>query len=538
MTTPLYNDRRWVRWSIPIGLFLGALLAAVFTVQDYGLTWDEPAYFHASELHIQWLRELRENVLKGEVSNSLRDKSIQAAWRWDPYHVPHPPFSRVVSGLTQVFFSPFMDHFSAYRVAPAIFFALLVTVMYLWMTEIFDRATGIFSALALIAIPNLFGFAHFAVTDLPLAAMWFFTAYCFWKGLQNWKWSVLLGMVWGAALSTKFPALLIPIPLLLWSHLRHRNAYANNFFSMMFLSPVVMVALQPYLWHRPGVRILEFLYEGVSRGYRPETNFPILFLGKLYYTDTVPWYYPFYMIGVTTPEMILILALLGIGMIPWLKKQSSTLTLFLANAAFILCMGLLPGAVLHDGTRQLLSVLPFMAALAGGSFYLLLQFLTRKTQDSEGLKPIRNLPAKIKFVTFLLLFFSPALDLYLCHPFQLSFYNRFVGGVQGAYARGLELTYFMEAFTPEFLRSLNSNLPRNSTINASFANFMFEFYKKTGRLRSDIRITSKPPFDYHVLLNRQSVLTPAERVLYREPSEAHFSVKLAGVPLVSVMKAR
>ena len=156
---------------------------------------------------------------------------------------------------------------------PALFFALLVTVMFLWMKELFGRATGLFSALAVILTPNLFGYAHIAVTDLPLATMWFLTTYSFWKGLGSWKWSVALGIVWGLALATKFPALLIPAPLILWAHLFHRDKYVNNLFALLFLAPIVMVATQPYLWHQTGLRVLEFLYEGISRGYRLETNF-------------------------------------------------------------------------------------------------------------------------------------------------------------------------------------------------------------------------------------------------------------------------
>jgi 4-amino-4-deoxy-L-arabinose transferase-like glycosyltransferase len=132
-----------------------------------------------------------------------------------------------------------VDKFTAYRIGPALFFAALVTVMYLWMTELFSKATGLFSALAVILTPNLFGFAHIAVTDLPLASMWFLTAYIFWKGLSNWKGSILLGVIWGLALSTKFPALLIPVPLILWAHLFHRERYVNNVFALFFLAPMI-----------------------------------------------------------------------------------------------------------------------------------------------------------------------------------------------------------------------------------------------------------------------------------------------------------
>ncbi|MGH7828271.1 MAG: ArnT family glycosyltransferase, partial [Candidatus Binatia bacterium] len=305
-----------MRWTIPFGLFLAALLLVGATLKDYGVTWDEPPYFHATDLHMAWIADFGTSIIQGHVPENLTDENIKAAWRWDPYHVPHPPFSRIVSGVTRLVTSAGLDKFSGYRLAPALFFAVLVTVMFLWTSELFGRATGLFSALALVVIPNLFGFAHIAVTDMPLASMWFITAYCFWKGLHDWKWSVVCGVVWGFALATKFPALLIPVPLILWAHLFHRNNYANNVFVMLFLGPLTMIATQPYLWHQSGLRILEFLYEGLSRGYRPETNFPIYLFGQLYYTHELPWYYPFFLVGVTTPEPILALALIGIVSIP------------------------------------------------------------------------------------------------------------------------------------------------------------------------------------------------------------------------------
>ncbi len=259
------------RWPL-VAIFLGAFLLVAFTAGHYGVTWDEPNYFHASDLHIQWFKQFFDGIGRGDPRPALDDATIKEFWHWDPYHVPHPPFSRIVSAVTKTLFAPYMDKFTAYRLGPALFFGLLAALMYAWMSSIFDRVTGLFSAFACVLVPNLFGFAHFAMTDMPLTAMWFATVYCFWRGVENWKWSVALGIVWGFALATKFPALLLPIPLILWAHIYHRKSYSNNVFCMVFLSPVIMIGSQPYMWHQPFLRVLEFVYEGVSRGYRTETN--------------------------------------------------------------------------------------------------------------------------------------------------------------------------------------------------------------------------------------------------------------------------
>ena len=185
----------------------------------------------------------------------------------------------------------------------------------------------------------------------------------------------------------------------------------------------------------------------------------------------------------------------------------------------------------------MLPALPFLAATAGGGFYLLGEWLFSLVRRSTRFHGVANLRGKLIGVLGLLILFSPALDLYLCHPFQLSFYNRFVGGVRGAYQRGLELTYSMEAFTPEFVEAINTKLPKNSVINASFANFMFTYYQREGRLRADIMISDAEP-DYYILLNRRSVLGPRERLLMNGSKPIYLAEQLAGVPLVAVFELK
>jgi len=532
----IFTGQKWLQpWIVPWLIGGGVFLLVASTSSHYGLTWDEPNYFYASDLEFQWFGKFFQAVLQREPGPVLSDENIDAAWRWDPYHVPHPPFSRLLSALTKTAFSPFMDKFTAYRLAPALLFAVLVAVIYVWMAELFDRVTGLFAALALVVMPNLFGFAHFAITDMPLTALWFLTAYCFWRGLKDWRWSLVLALVWGLALATKFPAFLIPIPLLLWSHFFHRKSYHNNVFSMIFLSPIVMVSLQPYLWHQTLSRIAMFLYDSVSRGYRHDTNFPIYFYNKIYVTSVVPSYYPFFMTAVTLPETILILLLIGLTALIWTSPQRETMILFLFNAVFILILGLIPGAVLHDVNRLMLPVLPFLGGLTGCGFYFLARFLTQQCHSISMFRGIQYLRAKLIVAVFALVLFPAALDLLVYHPYQLSYYNRLVGGIRGAYQRGLEVTYLMEALNPDFLQFLNRELPPNAVIMARDANYVFDYYQRENRLRNDIRITAEADYDYYILQNRASMYTDFEKELVTgvRPFKV---VRIYGVPLMYIFK--
>jgi hypothetical protein len=109
-----------------------------------------------------------------------------------------------------------------------------------------------------------------------------------------------------------------------------------------------------------------------------------------------------------------------------------------------------------------------------------------------------------------------------------------VGGVRGAYERGLEITYFMEAINPTFLQQLNERLPRNAKVHASFANFMLDYYQKEGRLRKDIRIVKNGPFNFYTLLNRRSVIGPRESALINGSAKPFLWAGVGGVPLMAV----
>jgi hypothetical protein len=518
-----------------VALALGAFLLTAWTIPDYGLTWDEPWYFQAADLKVRWLRDLVRNLARGDVSPSLDDEVIVQHWHWDPSHVPHPPLSRILSGLSRALLAPYVDKFVAYRLPSAMLFGVLVAATYVWMTELFGRGTGLFASLALIVTPNLFGYAHFAMTDMPLTTFWFLAAFAFWRGLRSWKWSVAFGALLGCAMATKFPAFLIPIPLVLWAHLFARRAYANNVFSMVFLTPVVMVAWNPYLWHQTLPRLARFVLESSQRGYREETNFLVFFFDRHYRASGVPWYYPFVMTAVTVPETVLLLALVGVVWLVKEQDQRAALALLATNAGFILVSGLAPGGVLHDANRLMLPALPFLVGLAGGGFFAVIGWLEARIRRASP--AIRHLRPKLVAVLLALALGGSAAEVVMFHPYELSYFNRLVGGIQGAYERGHEVTYMMEVLNGGFVDFLSGLLPPGAAMNASFANFMFGYYQREGRFRKDVRITDGADFDYYVLLNRPSAYLE-DRVFRNTRLELLTTWEFRTVPLVLIYRPR
>lgn len=197
-------------------------------------------------------------------------------------------------------------------------------------------------------------------------------------------------------------------------------------------------------------------------------------------------------------------------------------------------MAIMPGAVLHDGMRQLLSSCAFIAGLAAVGFVCITRGFIRWIPRIKSFAAVGRLEAKTSIAAALLALLPAAIDTTVYHPFELSYYNRLIGGLRGAYDRGLEATYFMEALTPVFLGYLNKELPPNARLNGLVSNFMLVYYQKEGKLRRDLKITGTAPFDYALVLNRRSVIAatpPKERgfMIAKSPSA---SVSLGEVPLV------
>jgi hypothetical protein len=255
------------------------------------------------------------------------------------------------------------------------------------------------------------------------------------------------------------------------------------------------------------------------------------------------------MTAVSVPETVLLLAAAGLAtlLVRRDRARREVVGLFGLSQAAIVGMAMLPGAVLHDVTRLLLPALPFLAGTAAAGGHAVVRWVEARGTTWPALGGIRRRRLKAWVALVALAVGVPAAELVAYHPFELSYHNRLIGGLAGAHRRGLDVTAMMEAFTPRFLETLNGALPPGAVVNASFGNFMFRYYQRQGRLRTDIRITDGPDFDYYILLNRRSgyrrdpglgvydpALFPEDRAFLALRPRVDSVVSLYGVPLIWV----
>ena len=103
----------------------------------------------------------------------------------------------------------------------------------------------------------------------------------------------------------------------------------------------------------------------------------------------------------------------------------------------------------YDGERLFLMVFPLWSILIGREFRVLWTMCSGKTIVRVGL------------LIFLLM---QGYGVVTYHPFGLSYYNAFVGGLSGAESRGLELTFWGDAVDRVLLDRVAKEVPADAAI--------------------------------------------------------------------------
>lgn len=228
-------------------LFLATLAATMATGGDPGMTWDEPAYLHSARGDLprpadvaadatsessrgdrsdkrhrhcgirQWFARLLRCRSASELREIVSKRGILQAWDYNRYGPNfHPPLSGVLAVAMHEVTRPVLDDWVAWRAASAVEFALAATVLFLFLGRRDGPWVGAAAALSLVCMPRVFGDAHIFGTDMPMMAAWALAALAFWNGLESPRWRVLFGVALGVCFVTKFSAMLVVLPILVW----------------------------------------------------------------------------------------------------------------------------------------------------------------------------------------------------------------------------------------------------------------------------------------------------------------------------------
>lgn len=156
--------------------------------------------------------------------------------------------------------------------------------------------------------------------------------------------------------------------------------------------------------------------------FTPSSPIRILFEGKLYWTDLLPWYYNVKMIVMSIPAAVFVGMLLALGLC-FVKKtnRADVITLVCISTLAILLFSLKTDT---NGIWQhlLYAVIPLYVVAAIGFDMLTESSRSKATQLASIAIPI-------------LLMIMPTIHIFSCHPYSHIYYNEFTGGIQHMFGR-------------------------------------------------------------------------------------------------------
>lgn len=341
--------------------------------------------------------------------------------------------------------------------------------------------------------------------------------------------------------TSPLPGVVLAFPLLLWVARRIlgwafprspvwgvERPGLETFQAILAFAPVVGWLGCPPWWRETLPRLAHYyLLNTDRRGSLPDIQ--IFYLGQTY-EYSLPWHNAWLLMAVTIPAASIVAGLLGLAWSLGAARRDRLPLYFVVQFLTLPFFRMLPTPA-HDGIRLFLPTFFFFAAMVGwGAVWV-----------ARGI-PARRAWVPRAWVAALVLGPS-AWQLASVHPYELSYYNEFIGGAPGAWGRGLfELTYWYDAFNRPTLAELNNRLPPNAQLailndKSETAMPVFTEHQSLGELRSDLQLgwVDDRAFPYGLLLTQDSKASAFTRLLFTmTPWYASTPRQLGGARVVTV----
>ncbi len=357
----------------------------------------------------------------------------------------HPPFVDLLSALSNRLFYQalgILGDIESYQLIYLLFSSLGIFVVFLFVFDLTNSyIASLVGAICLMFFPYFFAEAHFNMKDPLQSAAFALSIWAFWRWVRDnqKKWAVLFIFFLTLNFLIKWNGLFLPFIIIPWLFLIRKTESFKSWFNIKALSLYTSILVlsiifallifSPNSWGDP----LGFLastagyYFGV--GIRAD---PLQPAGFLIWGLNV---YPFLLVLLQTPEIILILTTFGIwSLFKSFKKDTLKTGALLGLWLFVPVIRVsLPHFWFYNGLRQIMEILPAMAILSGlGANYLIAKF--SKIQDANKLK-IPN--SKFQILLFLVISFLLLLPFFKYHPNENLYFNNLIGGLKGATQMGL-----------------------------------------------------------------------------------------------------
>ena len=501
--------------AVSVSVFICLIILS--GLADYGITWDEPTYIQAGKKYVEWI---------------IRPSFDTIDEYWVENH-EHPPLTKVLGGLTNYIFNEKLNLFPSaisYRISIVLFVFFLNFCLFLFIYEIHGYKLALIVTLIFSFLPRVFFHSHIGALDYPVTAMWFLVIYTYWKGQKDQRWIMISSVTLGLALLTKLNAFFLYAPILLHWSLTHRKEISGIIFKgdkagqieyhkillklipMIIVPPIIFLLFWPWLWKDTINRLMEYGFFHINH-----LRVPVYYLGNTYYK--APWEYPFLLTLITIPLFFLILFFIGIAKSDF-RSHGKTKFIILFNTLFPLFI-ISISRTKYDGIRLFLPAFPFIAIISGFGLNYIFSFFKKRRFN------------KISILAYTLLFL---LTIYFSiikyHPYQSSYFNILVGGIDGAREIGFEPEYWGSSYK-DVLPWLEDNQEKIYWIYMN--SDPFYHYQMDGRLNPNIRFGGRDTSDYVILLSRFGMFNE-DAWKYYNNREPVFSVRIFNTRLVSIYK--
>ena len=502
-------------------------------------------------------------------------------FQYTKQHEGHPALYGITIAAGVSISPPWLDPLTRWRFGPMLLTAVALGMMYWRLRRDVSLSAAIGSVVALLLMPRWFAHSHFASFDGPLTACWIiaWAAFPIQRLLEtpseekgNGRLlldaqarrrqstslllrTILLAACWGVALALpmacKATGWLAVIPFAAWLAWARPRRWAIWLAVAPVAAVLAFVVFNPSIWGSPIDGMYSFFKLNFFRGDNPAMQLDIStwFRGQMYnMKQPLPWYNALFLTAITVPVLTLALAAIGLTGLWRGNYLRRRFTLFVAmNWLILLIVRAIPGTPVHDGIRLFLPSFAFLAILAGLGCDTVVRWLLADRRahgtSSQSRRSVR-LPRILITGALLLAVVSSAADMVIYQPYWLSYYNRLIGGLNGAVRAGMEPTYYWDALDHDTERWLTKHSAEDDRIlfNAYFPENL-ELKRQWGNLpRETGYIDARNPdpgpgaYRWYVLQHRRSAMWPHDIWLIQHV-KPKYRLTLLNVILLDIYEA-
>ncbi len=536
-----------------LGLALAALYLAILvkTAPAIGYARDEGFYFRAASSYADWYELLWRDPA------AAAQRSVVDA-HWSNNH-EHPGLVKSLFGLSWNLlyrkWHLFAEEGTSFRFGGMCFAAAGLWLIYLWGARVRSRTAGFVGAMLFALMPRIFYHAHLDCFDVPIAVMWTFCAYTYWRSLKTpgLAWAIVTGIAFGLALNTKHNSWFLPPALLVHAVIAGRARIARGLargririplalWGMACIGPFVFFALWPWIWFDTVERLTAYAKFHLNHDY-----YNMVFLGETYWKPPMPRGYVWLMTAATVPIITLVLFLIGAAsrarahLVPlWDRSARAPHDSAQTDLLWAIGLGvqyapwiLSTNTPIFGGTKHWFTAYPFLCLFAGAGFDVVAAKLRALLEGGR----LARVPGElVEVVLGAAVFAAPLAETIHSHPWGLSNYTPLVGGAPGAASLGLNRQFW--GFTTGAVTEwLNQHVaPGQSVYIHDTAGDSWDMLHRDGRLLPHVQVAWSVQSSTFALYHHEEHMETIEYQIwtsYETSAPVHIGA-YDGVPIIYV----